>query len=58
MLLKVVITVVVVVVVGYTNEVPTNKRAIRELMNPVILEAVMNTWILEGTPPAANIASI
>jgi hypothetical protein len=29
-----------------------------KLMNPVILEAVMNTLILEGTPPAASIASI
>jgi hypothetical protein len=47
-----------VVVVCYTNEIRTNERAIMKLMNPVILEAVMNILILEGTPPAANIASI
>ena len=56
LLLKVVIT--VVVVVCYTNEIRTNKRAVMKLMNPVILEAVMYTLILEGTPPAAIIASI
>jgi len=50
--------IIVVVVVCYTNEIRTNKRAIMKRMNPMILEAVMNTLILEGTPPAANIASI
>jgi hypothetical protein len=58
-LLKVVIIVVVVVmVVCYTNEIRTNKRAIMKLMKPVTLEAVMNTLMLEGIPPAANIASM
>ena len=56
LLLKVVI--IVVVVVCYTNEMCTYKCAITKHMKPVILEAVMNTLTLKGTPPAANIASI
>ena len=55
-MLKVVI--IVVVVVCYTNTIRTKECAILKLMNPVILEAVMNFLILEGTPPVANIASI
>jgi hypothetical protein len=56
LLLKVVI--IVMAVVCYANEIPTNKRSVMKLMNTVILEAFMNILILESTPPAANIASI
>jgi len=49
------LVIIVLVVVCCTNEIRTNKRAI---MNPVILEAIMNTLFLEGTTPAVNVASI